>query len=49
MRAKHGIARGRARRTGKAVAGGAIVCAFYLVAVFADFLAPNDFREQSRR
>ncbi|HEX7177025.1 MAG TPA: ABC transporter permease [Pyrinomonadaceae bacterium] len=49
MRAKHKIATGRVRRTGKAATGGAIVCVFYLVAVFADFLAPNDFREQSRR
>lgn len=40
---------GAARRAGRAGVGGAIVCAFYAVALLADFLAPNDFREQSRR
>ena len=49
MRTEDKIAFGRARRTGKAALGGAVVCAFYFVAVFADFLAPNDFREQTRR
>lgn len=28
--------------------GAAISCAFYLAAIFADFLAPYDYREQSR-
>ncbi len=28
--------------------GAAITCALYLVAIFADFLAPYDYREQSR-
>ena len=29
--------------------GGALVCVFYVVALLSDFLAPNDFREQTRR
>ena len=37
-----------ARRNRKLVVGASIVCAFYLVALLADFLAPNDFREQLR-
>ena len=32
-----------------AVAGLSIVCLFYAVAIFADFLAPYDYRAQSRR
>jgi len=35
-------------RRGRLVAGLAIVASFYLVAVFADFLAPYDYRAQSR-
>lgn len=38
-----------ARRRGRLVAGALIVGCFYLVAIFADFLAPYDYREQSRR
>ena len=37
------------RRRPKLVAGFAIIALFYLVAVFADFLAPYDYRSQSRR
>lgn len=36
------------RRRGRLVVGIFIVAAFYLVAVFADFLAPYDYRAQSR-
>ena len=40
---------GRAfRRRGRLVAGLLIVASFYLVALFADFLAPYDYRAQSR-
>ena len=35
-------------RRGRLVAGLSIVASFYLVAVFADFLAPYDYRAQSR-
>ena len=35
-------------RRGRLAAGLAIVASFYLVAVFADFLAPYDYRAQSR-
>ena len=38
-----------ARRRAKLCAGLTLVVAFYAVAVFADFLAPNDYRAQSRR
>ena len=38
-----------ARRRAKLCAGLAVVVAFYAVAVLADFLAPNDYRAQSRR
>jgi peptide/nickel transport system permease protein len=38
-----------ARRRWKFVAGLSIVALFYAVAVFADFLAPDDYRAQSRR
>lgn len=48
--------RGRFRRAGRFVrrrlklcTGLSVVVAFYTVAVFADFLAPNDYRAQSRR
>jgi peptide/nickel transport system permease protein len=40
--------RARLRRRGRLVAGLSIVAAFYLVALFADFLAPYDYRAQSR-
>ncbi len=33
---------------GKIIAGSGIVIGFYLIAVFADFLAPYDYRAQSR-
>ena len=33
----------------KIVAGAALVCPFYLLALFADFLSPNDYRDQGRR
>ena len=38
-----------ARRRVKLSVGLAVVVSFYAVAVFADFLAPNDYRAQSRR
>ncbi|HEX8708902.1 MAG TPA: ABC transporter permease [Pyrinomonadaceae bacterium] len=38
-----------ARRRGKLFAGILIVSLFYAVALFADFLAPYDYRAQSRR
>lgn len=40
---------GRLRRRAKFLAGLSIVVVFYAVAVFADFLAPEDYRAQSRR
>jgi peptide/nickel transport system permease protein len=36
------------RRRARLVAGLSVVASFYLVAVFADFLAPYDYRAQSR-
>ncbi len=36
------------RGRGKLIAGSSIVIGFYLIAVFADFLAPYDYRSQSR-
>jgi peptide/nickel transport system permease protein len=36
------------RRRGRLVAGLSVVASFYLVAIFADFLAPYDYRVQSR-
>lgn len=36
------------RHRGRLVAGVSVVASFYLVAVFADFLAPYDYRAQSR-
>jgi peptide/nickel transport system permease protein len=36
------------RRRGRLVAGLFVVASFYLVALFADFLAPYDYRAQSR-
>lgn len=46
-----GSARGRrgGRANRKLRAGACALVFFYLVAVFADFLAPNDYRAQSRR
>jgi peptide/nickel transport system permease protein len=38
-----------ARRRFALIAGLSIVCLFYVVAIFADFLAPYDYRAQSRR
>jgi peptide/nickel transport system permease protein len=38
-----------ARRRPKFIAGLGLICLFYLVALFADFLAPYDYRSQSRR
>jgi peptide/nickel transport system permease protein len=46
-RFKHGLR--RLRRRGRFVAGLVIVALFYLSAIFADFLAPYDYRAQSRR
>lgn len=43
-----GVARS-ARRRAKFTAGLCVVVIFYAVAVFADFLAPYDYRAQSRR
>lgn len=37
------------RRRGKLLVGGSIVLCFYLAALFANFLAPDDYRAQSRR
>jgi len=37
------------RRRGKFIAGLCIICLFYFTAIFADFLAPYDYRTQSRR
>lgn len=37
------------RRRSRLVTGTVIVVGFYLVAIFADFLAPYDYRAQSRR
>jgi peptide/nickel transport system permease protein len=37
------------RRRGKFIAGLCIICLFYFTAIFADFLAPYDYRAQSRR
>ncbi|MGH9943599.1 MAG: ABC transporter permease [Pyrinomonadaceae bacterium] len=37
------------RRRKRLVAGGTIVCVFYCAALFSPFLAPYDYREQSRR
>jgi peptide/nickel transport system permease protein len=37
------------RRRGRLVAGATIVGCFYIIAIFADFLAPYDYRAQSRR
>lgn len=37
------------RRRSRLVVGAVIVLCFYLVAIFADFLAPYDYRAQSRR
>ena len=45
-RAKRGLALMRRRR--KSVAGVILVAFFYLVAIFADFLAPYDYRSQLR-
>ena len=39
----------RTRRNWPLIAGLSIVALFYLVAIFADFIAPYDYREQSRR
>ncbi len=44
-----GRARVRRRKRRKLRAGASVLVVFYLVAVFADFLAPNDYRAQSRR
>ena len=41
--------RGLVRRRAKFTAGLGIIGAFYVVAVFADFLAPYDYRMQFRR
>jgi peptide/nickel transport system permease protein len=40
---------GLARRRPKLLLGLSLVCLFYLAALFADFLAPYDYRSQSRR
>ena len=37
------------RRRGKFIAGLCIIFLFYLTAIFADFIAPYDYRTQSRR
>jgi peptide/nickel transport system permease protein len=50
-RARLLLLRGRgkfARRRGRLLAGALIVAGFYAVALFADFLAPYDYRAQSR-
>jgi peptide/nickel transport system permease protein len=38
-----------ARRRPKFMVGLCLICLFYLVALFADFLSPYDYRSQSRR
>ena len=51
MKQKRRWGRGRrvVRRRFAAFAGLSIVCLFYAAAIFADFLAPYDYRTQSRR